>query len=603
MSTISRMFFDRVSVTPNRRAYSAFTTHGWRDYSFADYEENARAFGLGLVELGLSKGDVVAILGQTRAEWAFCDIGALCVGGVTVGLYPTLVPEGIGSMEYIINHSDTRFLVVDDFATLNEKIAPILGKIPRVSHIIVWAIDAGAPGLDSRVVSLDEVMSRGRAAHARDSAAWMRAVDSVQPNDLALLIYTSGTTGQPKGAMISHGNVFALQHSLAQVIPPPEPGGGHTVSFLPMAHAAERCVAHYGRIKWGTATHYARSMESLLEDIAVARPTRFGSVPRIFEKVYAKVQGELGKQSGLKGSMARAVYEAGLKTAAARRTGTEADLVSRLLARIFDKKIGLPLRERFGGQCEWFISGAAPIAVEILEFFDACGFKTYEAYGLTETTGILTANHPGGLKYGSVGKPIPHVDVEIADDGEILAKGPTIFQGYFKDEAATAEAFSDGWFRTGDIGYIDHEGYLRITDRKKNILVTAAGKNITPSNIENEVKNHPLVSYCHLHADRRPFPTALICLDFEQLTTFAKEQGLNGASSSELAAHPRVLAEVQSAIDRANAAFAQYERIKKFAIVPTEFSVDGGELTPTLKVKRREVEEKYASLLQRLYQQ
>lgn len=601
MSTIARMFLDRVAATPEFRAYSAWEEGGFRDYSFRDYEERARDFGLGLLELGLERGQMVAILGSTRAEWAICDIGALCVGGVTVGLYPTLMPQGLGSMEYIINHSGARFLIVENRALLKEKIAPIADTLSEVSHIIIWDADQEALDIDARVISLESIMRKGAEAHARDSRKWQLVAGSIRPNDLALLIYTSGTTGQPKGAMLSHGNVWALQHALSRILPPPEPGGGHTVSFLPMAHAAERCVAHYGRIKWGTATHYARSMETLLEDIALARPTRFGSVPRIFEKVYAKVQGELSKQDGWKGALARAVYQAGLDAAAARRNGNEAELTVRLLAWMFDRKIGMPLRERFGGQCEWFISGAAPIAVDILEFFDACGFKTYEAYGLTETTGILTANYPGELRYGSVGKVIPNVEIDLADDGEILAKGPTIFHGYYKDHGASADAFTDGWLRTGDIGQLDRDGFLTITDRKKNILVTAAGKNITPSNIENEVKNHPLVSYCHLHADRRPFPSALVCLDVEHLKAFAQERGLPGRSLAELKKHPVVLSEVQAAIDKANSSFAQYERIKRFAIVPSEFSVEGGELTPTLKVKRREVEQKYASVLDSLY--
>lgn len=601
MQTIARMFLDRVEATPNRRAYSAWTQGAFRDYTFRDYGEQARNVGLGLLRLGLVPGDKVAILGQTRAEWAYCDIGAICVGGVTVGLYPTLMPEGIGSMEYILNHSGTRFLFVENLAVLRDKIAPILGKIPQVTNIFLWDFDDEARDLDPRITSLAELMRLGAAAHADDRDWFRREALSRKPSELALLIYTSGTTGQPKGAMLSHGNVWALQDSLAQILPPPEPGGGHTVSFLPMAHAAERCVAHYGRIKWGTATHYARSMETLLEDIAIAKPTRFGSVPRIFEKVYAAVQGELAKQTGYKAALARAVFQAGIEAGAAKRNGGKVGLSTQVLAWLFDKKVGRPLRERFGGQCEWFISGAAPIAVEILEFFDACGFKTYEAYGLTEATGILTANHPGSLKYGTVGKPIPNVEVAIASDGEILAKGPTVFQGYFRDEDATKEAIDDGWLRTGDIGYIDDDGFLRITDRKKNIVVTAAGKNITPSNIENEVKNHPLVAYCHLHADKRPYPTALICLDPEQLAIFARERNLPGRTVAELKDHPVVLAEVQAAIDKANAAFASFERIKKFAIVPNEFTIEGGELTPTLKVRRREVEKKYAPILDRLY--
>ena len=416
-----------------------------------------------------------------------------------------------------------------------------------------------------------------------------------------MLIYTSGTTGQPKGVMLSHGNVWSLQVAIERMLPTDETGTGHTVSFLPMAHAAERCIAHYARVRQGTSTQFARSFETLLEDLADAKPTRFGSVPRIFEKVNAKVQGELARATGVKGFVARTVYAGGIAAARARLRGERPTMKTRLLARVFDRKIGAPLRARFGGECAWFVSGAAPIAVEILEFFEACGFQTYELYGLTETTGILTGNQHDALCYGTVGKPISCVELRIAKDGEIQARGPNVFMGYFKDPTATADAFADGWFCTGDIGVLDADGYLKITDRKKNILVTAGGKNITPSNLENEVKNHPLVSYCHMHADKRAFPTALVCLDPEALRAFAREKGLVGATAAELKDDPIVRAEVQAAFDKANSGFAQYERIKKFAILPSEFSVDTGELTPTLKVKRKEVDRKYAAQLDALY--
>jgi long-chain acyl-CoA synthetase len=504
-------------------------------------------------------------------------------------------------MHYVIDHSESRWLVVESLAMLRERIAPILGKIPRVQRIVLWDWDDEARKLDARCLSLAEVCALGRAAHERDGQAWTRACEAARPEDLAVLIYTSGTTGQPKGAMLTHANVVAMEDSLTAVLPALEPDAG-AVSFLPMAHAAERCVAHYSRIRTGYATHFSRGLENLLQDIGDARPTLFGSVPRIFEKVYAKVQGDLAAAQGLRGHLARAAYRAGMEAWGARRRGERPGAITSLLAGIFDKKIASVLRARFGGRCGWFISGAAPIAVDILEFFDACGFKTYEVYGLTETTGLLTTNRVGAERFGTVGQAMPGVELRIAEDGEILARGKNVFQGYFKDEEATRAAIDEqGWFHTGDIGTLSPDGYLKITDRKKNILITAGGKNITPSNIESEVKAHPLISYCHLHADRRPFPTALVCLDPQQLEKLAQEKGLRGRTAAELKDDPAVREVVQGAIDRANARFAQFERIKKFAILPEEFSITTGELTPTLKVKRKDVEKKYAAVLEALY--
>ena len=603
-STIPRMFLERVAEAPGSRAFSSFdpTTRAWRDFSWKDFDAMARAFGLGLVELGVRRADVVAILGQTRHEWVVCDVGALGIGAVTVGLYPTLAPEGIGSMHYVLDHSEAKVIVVESVATLKEKIGPILGKLPRATHIVVWDWDASATSIDPRVMSMADVMARGEAAHARNPEAWRDACEAALPGDLALLIYTSGTTGQPKGAMLSHGNVASVQTATQGVMPRDEDGsGGTTVSFLPLAHAAERIVGHYGRIQQGAATHFARSLETLLDDIAIARPTRFGSVPRIFEKAYARVQGEMAKLEGPMQEMARRVLAAGVRAARAKRTGEAIDPETQMMAGIFAERMAAPVRARFGGQCAWFVSGAAPIAVEILEFFDACGMPTYECYGLTETSGLLTFNRPDALRYGTVGKPLPGVEIRLADDGEILARGPNVFVGYYKDALATAECLQGGWFHTGDIGTIDEDGFVAVTDRKKNILITAGGKNITPSNLENEVKNDALVSYCHMHADRRAFPTALICLDPERLAAFAKDKNLSGQTPADLANDESVRAHVQAAIDRANAAFARYEQIRKFAILPREFSIDGGELTPTLKVKRKEVDRIHADVIEAMY--
>ncbi|HEY1697264.1 MAG TPA: long-chain fatty acid--CoA ligase [Polyangiaceae bacterium] len=599
MSTIPRFFLDRVAETPAVRAWTSFEGGAWQDATWADYERRARAFGLGLVAAGMKRGDTVAILGETSAHWAACDVGAIGAGGVTVGLYPTLAPEGVGSMHYVLDHSEARFLAVESTEVLATKIAPILGKLPHLVKVIVWRCDAAARAIDPRVESLEEAAARGDAWHEGHPSAWREACLAAKPDDVALLVYTSGTTGQPKGAMITHRNVDAQTAAVAAVMPWKEDDAG--ISFLPMAHAAERCIGHYNRIRRGSPTLYARSLATLLEDIEVAKPTIFGSVPRIFEKVYANVRAEIAKLEPGMRAMAEKVLASGVAAGRAKRKGEAVDPETQMLAGIFDQQLGARVRARFGGRCRWLTSGAAPIAIEILELFDACGLPTYELYGMTETAGLLTGNTPEGVRFGTVGRAFPGVELRIADDGEVLARGANVFPGYFKEPAATAECLVDGWLHTGDIGSIDADGFLRITDRKKNILITAGGKNITPSNAEAEVKRDPIVSYCHMHADRRAYPTALVCLDPERLAVFATENSLAGTTAADLHGHEKVLARVQQAVDAANERLARYEQIRRFAIVPREFSVDGGELTPTLKVKRREVDRKYADVIEAMY--
>ena len=593
------MFLDRVARTPDARAWSAFTGGQWRDFTYGDYERSARAFGLGLLAAGLARGQAVAILGETGPEWAYCDIGAIGAGAVTVGLYPTLAPEGVGSMHYLLDHSEARVLCVESSATLEAKVAPILSKLPRVERIIVWRCDAAARALDRRVESLDDTLARGQALQARQPSVWRDACLAAQPADVAVLVYTSGTTGQPKGAMLTHRNIDAQTSAITAALGIQQADCG--LSFLPMAHVAERCVAHYSRIRTGLATHYARSMATLLEDLSIAQPTIFGSVPRIFEKVYAGLEAEMAMLDPARRALAEQVLRAGVAAARARREGATVDPETQRLAGVFDQQLGARVRARFGGRCTRLTSGAAPIAVAILELFDACGMPTYELYGMTETAGLLTANAPGAVRYGTVGRALPGVEIRLADDGEILARGDNVFPGYFKDAAATAECLVDGWLHTGDIGALDVDGYLTITDRKKNLLITAGGKNITPANVEAEVKRDPLISYCHLHADRRPYPTALVCLDPARLAAFAAEHSLAGTTGSDLHDDPTVRGRVQQAVDAANARLARYEQIRRFTILRAELSVDGGELTPTLKVKRREVDRKYHDAIDAMY--
>ena len=566
MPTIPRLFLDRVAESADSRAWSSFVDGAWRDFTWRDYEQKARALGLGLVGAGLKRGDAVAILGETCGEWAASDVGAIGVGGVTVGLYPTLAPEGVGSMHYVLDHSEARFLLVESTATLRAKIAPILARLPRLERIVVWRCDDEARALDpARRVARRHPRPR-RSAPREPTLGVARRLPGGAARRRGPPHLHLGHDGAAEG-----GDDHAPQRrrpdgAIAQVLP--WAGGDGGLSFLPMAHAAERCVGHYNRIRIGAPTHYARAIETLLEDLAVARPVHFGSVPRIFEKVHAGVRGEIAKLEPPMRAMAERVYAAGLAAARARQRGEAVDPETQAMAAIFDQQIGARVRARFGGRCTRLVSGAAPIALEILELFDACGIPTYELYGMTETAGLLTANGPGAVRFGTVGRALPGVELRIADDGEILARGDNIFPGYFRDEAATRECLKEGWLHTGDIGKLDDAGFLVITDRKKNILITAGGKNITPTNVEAEVKRDAFVSYCHLHADRRPYPTALVCVEPERLRAFAVEKGLPGTTAAELRHHPALRERVQAAVDEANARLARFEQIRRFEILP-----------------------------------
>lgn len=419
-------------------------------------------------------------------------------------------------------------------------------------------------------------------------------------SDTAIIIYTSGTTGPPKGACLSHRNILA--ELMATDVVSPDLLGNMMMFFLPLAHVGERVAGQYMRILRGITAAYVKDITKILDDIAEIRPTFFGSVPRIFEKAYAKIRSEVESASPLKQAIFNWSEAVGIQVSRLKQKGRPVPLFPALKYALADRLVFEKIRNIFGGRSRFFLSSSAPIALEIIEFFHAAGMLILEGYGQTEVSCFCTLCTPDAYRFGSVGRALPGVEIRIAGDGEIMVKGDIVFKGYHNQPELTSETLTgDGWIHTGDIGRLDDDGYLWITGRKKEIIITSGGKNVTPSNIEKQIMNHPLVEHAMVHGDRRKYLTALISLSPENLSGWAAGNGLEGLDFEALARHEKVRAAVQKEIDAVNASLAKYETIKKFVIIPTPFTIETGELTPTMKVKRRVVEEMYMGLLDDLY--
>lgn len=545
----------------------------------------------GLWELGCRRGDRVAILAETRREWLLADFASLTIGCATVGIYPTSTGEQVA---YILRHSESKVAIVEDAAQA-AKIAAHRETLPALEQVIV--LEAAAPTDDA--LPLDTVRARGRAALAQDGQ-WLRARrNEVQPQDIATLIYTSGTTGPPKGVVLTHENLHSIALITRDWMNIDE--RDTAIVFLPLAHSLQR-VAAYAGVAAGLAAYYADAT-TLVETFAHAQPTLAASVPRVFEKIHAKIIGGLAQAPAHRRKIFEAAMHVGRLRSRYLQQNRRIPLHVAASYALFDRLVFSKLRARtFGQNIRFLISGGAPIARELLEFFHAANILIVEGYGLTETSAPATLNRPGEFKFGSVGRPLPGTQLRFGDDGEILIHGPGVFREYYRDPQATAAVLDEeGWFRSGDIGLQDSDGFLRITDRKKDLIVTAGGKNIAPQNVENLLKQAPLISQVLLHGDRRNFLVALITLDSEELAAWARTQGLEQSSAEELSTNAALRSHVAALVETTNGGLARYETIKKFALLPLDFTVENGLLTPTLKVKRRAVEQRFAQVLDDLY--
>ncbi len=500
---------------PERAILYKSETGSWASKSYAELGEIVRKLSLGLIELGIEKGDKVAILSNTRPEWTYFDFAALSAGATVVPIYQTNSPE---ECQYVLENSDAVAVVVEDDEQM-EKIRAVREQCPRLEHVIRMT------GSSADAISLDQLAERGASGTEED---WERRWSTVTPDDICTFIYTSGTTGPPKGCVISHRNyrtMLDMVHSV-NVLGEDEV----TYLFLPLAHSFALLI-QLGTFDLGaTLAYWERDPLKILPNLGEVQPTYFPSVPRIFEKIYTAATSNVEKEGGLKKTVFDWAIGVGKKVRRLERDGRSPGPLLAAQHRLADKQVLSKIRALFGGRLKLAVTGAAPINPEILEFFDAAGILILEGWGMTETSTAATIATPEDFKFGTIGKPFPGCEVKIAEDGEILVKGPNVFQGYYKNPEATAETLVDGWLHTGDLGEFDADGYLKITGRKKDIIITAGGKNITPANLEGEIKQHPLVSQCVVIGDRRPYLVAIVTLDPEEAAKYASEHGIDAGA-------------------------------------------------------------------------
>ena len=554
-----------------------------------EFGAKVRHLSLGLKDLGLAKGDKLIILSENRPEWTMTDFACLCLGGITVPVYTTLVPEQV---KYIIGDCDAKFVVFSN-EELWAKIEAVKKDLPQVRHFISFAASAPAGCL-----ALAQVIARGAKLDQAQPELFERTARSLTPADEASIIYTSGTTGVPKGVILTHGNFVSNIKTAAEQLLFTEKDT--VLSFLPLSHILERMVT-FAYIYKGCTIGYAESVEAVGQNLVEIKPHIMVSVPRIFEKIYAKVMDNVLVSSGLK----RKIFFWGLKVGKefARRKLSNLPIGGWLRFRrnLAAKLVYSKISAKTGGRIRFFVSGGAPLSKDIAEFFYAMGLVIMEGYGLTETSPAIALNTFENLRFGTVGKPIPGIEVKIAPDGEILTRGPHVMKGYYKKPAETAEVFEADWFKTGDIGVFDPDGFLVITDRKKDLIVTAGGKNIAPQPIENILRTNAYIANAVVIGDRRPFISALIVPNFEKLEEYARIGNIPFAGRPELVKNEQVVGFLKAEIDRATPNLASYERIKKIAVLERDFEIEREEMTPSLKVRRNIVQDKYKAVIDALY--
>ncbi|GAA2164664.1 AMP-dependent synthetase/ligase [Actinomadura napierensis] len=578
-------------------AYSDRVDGRWRTLTWADTRGRALETAAGFAALGLGRGDVVALMMPNRSEHVLADLGAVHAGGVPTTVYATLAPDQVA---YVAGHCEARYAVLDGADQL-ARWQPVLDRLPHLRKIIV--VDAAAcPDDDDRYLSWDSFTALGRGELAADPAAIDRRWQAVQPEDTVTLLYTSGTTGDPKGVLITHSMVL---HEAAMVqrssVLPDHPSG---VSYLPFAHIADRVLSYYLPVRLASHVHFCPDPAQLTTVLAEVRPHSFFGVPRVWEKIMAGIQAVLSaEQDPAKKAAVAGALEAGRAYVSGQEFGNTLTPEATAAFEAADAAVLTPMRALLGlDRVKQASSAAAPLPVEVARFFAGLGLKIFDAYGMTETTGAITANLADSFKLGTVGRPFDGVELTLAEDGEILVRGATCTPGYLNRPEATAELIdADGWVHTGDVGRLDEDGFLTVVDRKKELIITAGGENIAPSMVENHLKEHPLVGQALAFGDRRPYVVALITLDGEVAPVWAAAHGIETTDLAALAEHPLVLEEVGKAVEDANARLARVQQVKKWRLLPAEWTAESEELTPTLKLRRRVVHGKYAAALEDLY--
>jgi long-chain acyl-CoA synthetase len=593
--TIVELFRDQVRSRGARSALRRFVDNDWQSVSWDGYGSAVAEIAAGLIDLGVGPGERVALLSMNRVEWHFADLGILSAGAVTVPVYPT---SAANQVAYIVDHCEARIAFVES----QDQLAKILEEraaLPNLDRVVLFD-DATGPLDDPFLLGLDEIRAIGRDHLARHSAAVDDRSAGIESNDLATFVYTSGTTGPPKGAMITHGNLVAAIDAITAVVP--IGAEDRFLSFLPLSHVAERVVSNFGQVVAGGETWFARSFASVPEDLRACRPTVFFAVPRVWQKFHDEIFEGLDTTTGLERALVNRFLALGARRVCHEQDGIPMNVLQRSAHAALERVVGARIRARTGlDKARVLVSGAAPIHADMLLRLHAVGLPVAEVYGQTEDCGPTSLNPPARIRIGTVGPPLPGVRVRIADDGEILVQGGNVCRGYFKNEAGTRELIDDeGWMHSGDVGHFDDAGYLCVTGRKKDLIITAHGKNIAPQEIETRLQVEPFISEAVVVGDARPYLTALLTLDTETMAAWAEERH-KSLNPEALAWDPDVHAEIDASVDRVNATLSHVETIKKWRILPRDFTVAAGEMTPTLKVRRTTVNEQYGELIEEMY--
>ncbi len=594
--TIVKVFWNRVRSMPDRPAIMYKVGGTYRPVSWKDHGKTVEKVANGLLSLGVHAQDHIAIMSQSRVHWTWADLAILSARAVTVPVYPTLAAQ---EALFLLNHSDS----MGSFVENERQAKKILDseELPEKLRFII-VMEGPLPPVNSgvRCLTWDELIAAGEKFAAEHADALPSAIEAVAQTDLATIVYTSGTTGIPKGAMLLHSNIYGVLHAMSPLVNlrPDD----ITLSFLPLSHVYERVGGQFLAIFDGLLMAYAESIESVGQNLNEVRPSVLNGVPRFYEKAYQRVQNEVKNMPKASQYLVRWAFS--LARRAELHKNGQQELVKRVLRgelRVADKLVFSRIRSRFGGRLRIMVSGAAPLSEEVQTFFQCMGIQMLEGYGLTETSAPVSCNTPTTNRRGTVGRPLPGIEIKIAADGEIMVKGPSVFGGYYKNNDASEEAFLDGWFLTGDIGEIDPDGYLHIRDRKKDIIITAGGKHVAPQYIENMFKGEQLISNMFVYGDRRKYITALITLSKEGLTGFAKKNQIPFSNVDDLIKNQKIIDEIEALVTKKNEELAGFERIKKYTILDCDFTAEADELTPTFKLKRKVIAEHFKAALDGMY--
>ncbi|MCX5874264.1 MAG: long-chain fatty acid--CoA ligase [Deltaproteobacteria bacterium] len=594
--TVPEMFVLRATKAPEKVALRYKYLGIWRDITWSDYLQNVRRICLGLVSLGLEKGDRVAVIGENRPEWLYSDIATMAARGVTVGVYTT---SSTSQCEYVVEHSGAKFYIGEDEEQL-DKALEFRKNTPELKKIIIMDSKGLTRFSDPMVMTFSDLLKLGESVEEKNPNLFDQLIGKATLDDLALVIYTSGTTGPPKGAMLSHRNVSWTTRSIGAAIPIFE--YDELLSFLPLSHIAERMFSVFLPIRFGYTVNFVESTDTIQANFQEISPTVIFAVPRIWEKYYSTIRIKMANATWFK-KMAYGIAEKiSLQYGKRRFQPGGAPLYLKALRSIVNALIFYKLRERLGFErVRLAVSGAAPISPNVLKYFHGIGVSLREVYGQTEGSGPTCIHQGDNIELGNVGPPLPGVEVKIAYDGEILVKGGNVFMGYYKNPKATLETLVDGWLCSGDVGELDNKGFLKITDRKKDLIITAGGKNIAPQNIENQLKFSPYINDAIVIGDRLKFLSALIVLDEENVVQFAQDHKIPFTTYESLTKAPDIIELIDHEIQEVNKTLSHVETIKKFRIVPKKLYEEDGEVTPTMKVKRRHVNKNFGDLIKEMY--